>query len=408
MHKSIQLSRKIGGPASRSPRFDNQVEAGRGATFVASRGGKIEIRSKVKLTKKTLPILYTPGVAEVSRAIAKDKKLSKLYTMRKNTVAVISDGSAVLGLGNIGPEAALPVMEGKALFFKELGGVDAIPIVLSTQDTEEIIKTIKYLAPTFGGINLEDISAPRCFEIEERLKKELDIPVFHDDQHGTAIVVLAGLINALKVVKKDLAKIKIVISGTGAAGVAIAKLLLKAGAKHIVMLDRMGIIYKKRSGGLNISKMEIARITNPENVRGNIRDALTGSDVFIGVSAPNILTEEDISKMNKYAIVFAMANPIPEIIPERAKAGGAFIVATGRSDYANQINNVLAFPGIFRGVLDNNVKIITDEHKIKVAKAIASLIKNPNRGKIIPEALDSRVAKKVASVFKNNKLRTTK
>jgi len=363
-------------------------------------GGKIEIRSKVKLTKKTLPILYTPGVAEVSKAIAKDKKLSKIYTMRKNTVAVISDGSAVLGLGNIGPEAGLPVMEGKALLFKELGGVDAIPIVLATQDTEEIIKTIKYLAPTFGGINLEDISAPRCFEIEERLKKELDIPVFHDDQHGTAIVVLAGLINALKVVKKDLAKIKIVISGTGAAGVAIAKLLIKAGAKNIIMLDRMGIIYKERSGGLNGSKMEIAHITNPHNLKGNVRDALTEADVFIGVSAPNILTEEDISQMNKNSIVFAMANPIPEIMPERAKAGGAHIVATGRSDYANQINNVLAFPGIFRGVLDNNVKIITDEHKIKVAYAIASLIKKPNSGKIIPEALDKKVAKKVASVFK--------
>lgn len=363
-------------------------------------GGKIEIVSKVKLTKKTLPILYTPGVAEVSKAIAEDKKLSKVYTIRKNTVAVISDGSAVLGLGNIGPEAALPVMEGKALLFKELAGVDAIPIVLATQDTEEIIKTIKYLAPTFGGINLEDISAPRCFEIEERLKKEVDIPVFHDDQHGTAIVVLAGLINALKVAKKDLTKIKIVISGTGAAGVAIAKLLIKAGAKHIVMLDRLGIIYKERSGGLNGSKMEIAKITNPENVQGNVRDALTGADVFIGVSAPNILTEEDISKMNKKSIVFTMANPIPEIMPERARAGGAFIVATGRSDFPNQLNNVLAFPGIFRGVFDNNTKVITDNHKIKVAEAIAGLIKKPTSGKIIPEALDLRVAKIVAKVFK--------
>ncbi|MFZ2193199.1 MAG: NADP-dependent malic enzyme [Candidatus Moraniibacteriota bacterium] len=363
-------------------------------------GGKIEIISKIKLTKKTLPVLYTPGVAELSKAIAKDKKLSKVYTMRKNTVAVVSDGSAVLGLGNIGPEAALPVMEGKALLFKELAGVDAIPIVLATQDIEELIKTIKYLAPTFGGINLEDISAPRCFEIEERLKSELDIPVFHDDQHGTAIVVLAGLINALKVAKKDLAKIKIVISGTGAAGVAIAKLLIKAGAKHIVMLDRIGIIYKERSGGLNGSKMEIAKITNPENVQGNVRDALTGADVFIGVSAPNILTEEDISKMNKKSIVFAMANPIPEIMPERARAGGAFIVATGRSDFPNQLNNVLAFPGIFRGVFDNNTKVITDNHKIKVAEAIASLIKKPTSGKIIPEALDLRVAKIVAKVFK--------
>jgi malate dehydrogenase (oxaloacetate-decarboxylating) len=368
--------------------------------FSKKYGGKIEIRSKVKLTKKTLPILYTPGVAEVSKAIFENKKLVREYTIKKNIVAVISDGSAVLGLGNIGPEAGLPVMEGKALLFKELGGVDAIPIVLATQDTEEIIKTIKYLAPTFGGINLEDICAPRCFEIEERLKKELDIPVFHDDQHGTAIVVLAGLINALKIVKKDLAKIKIVISGTGAAGVAIAKLLLKAGAKHNVMLDRMGIIYKERSGGLNGSKMEIANITNPHNLKGNVRDALTGADVFVGVSAPNILTEEDISKMNKKSIVFAMANPIPEIMPERARSGGAYIVATGRSDFPNQLNNVLAFPGIFRGVLDNNVKSITDEHKIKAAYAIAGLIKNPQAGKIIPEALDKKVAKAVARIFK--------
>jgi malate dehydrogenase (oxaloacetate-decarboxylating) len=363
-------------------------------------GGKIEIRSKEKLTEKNLAVLYTPGVAEVSKAIAKDRNLSFAYTMRKNTVAVISDGSAVLGLGNIGPEAALPVMEGKALLFKELGGVDAIPIVLATQDTQEIIKIIKALAPTFGGINLEDISAPRCFDVEEALKKELDIPVFHDDQHGTAIVVLAGLINSLKVVKKDLAKIKIVISGTGAAGVAIAKLLIKAGAKHIIMLDRMGIIYKERDGGLNGSKMEIAKITNPENLKGNVRDALTRADVFIGVSAPNILTEEDIHQMNKNSIVFAMANPVPEIMPERAKAGGARIVATGRSDYANQINNVLAFPGIFRGVLDNRIKNITEEHKLKVAYAIAGLIKKPTSDKIIPMALDKGVVKKVADVFK--------
>ena len=363
-------------------------------------GGKIEIRSKEKLTENNLAVLYTPGVAEVSKAIAGNKKLSFFYTMRKNTIAVISDGSAVLGLGNIGPEAALPVMEGKALLFKELGGVDAMPIVLDTQDTEEIIKTIKFLAPTFGGINLEDISAPRCFEIEERLKKELDIPVFHDDQHGTAIVVLAGLINALKVVKKDLAKVKIVISGTGAAGVAIAKLLLKAGAKNIIMIDRLGIIYQERTGGFNGSKMEIAKITNPENTRGNVRDALTGADVFIGVSAPNILTEEDISKMNKNSIVFAMANPVPEIVPERASAGGARVVATGRSDYANQINNVLAFPGIFRGVLDNGIKKITEEHKIAAAYVIAGLIKKPTHDKIIPRALDPRVARVVAQVFK--------
>lgn len=366
-------------------------------------GGKIEIRSKQRLTKKNLPVLYTPGVAEVSRAIAADKKLSFQYTIRKNTVAVVSDGSAVLGLGNIGPEAALPVMEGKALLFKELGGVDAIPIVLDTQDTQEIIKIIKALAPTFGGINLEDICAPRCFDVEEALKKELDIPVFHDDQHGTAIVVLAGLINALKVVKKELAKVKIVISGTGAAGVAIAKLLLRAGAKNIIMLDRMGIIYKERIGGLNGSKMEIAKITNPENVKGNVRDALTGADVFIGVSAPNILTEEDIRQMNKNSIVFAMANPVPEIMPDRAKAGGARIVATGRSDFPNQINNVLAFPGIFRGALDNGVKKITEEHKLKVAYAIAGLIKKPTSARIIPEALDPKVVRAVSAVFNKTK-----
>ncbi|HAI74338.1 MAG TPA: NAD-dependent malic enzyme [Candidatus Moranbacteria bacterium] len=362
-------------------------------------GGKIEVRSKMKLTEENLAVLYTPGVAEVCKAIAKDKKLSFEYTMRKNTIAVISDGSAVLGLGNIGPEAALPVMEGKALLFKELGGVDAFPIVLNTQDTEEIIKTIKFLAPTFGGINLEDICAPRCFEIEERLKKELDIPVFHDDQHGTAIVVLAGIINALKVAKKKLAKIKIVISGAGAAGVAIAKLLIKAGAKNILMLDSLGIIYKERAGGLNDSKMEIAKITNLKNLKGGLRDALAGVDVFIGVSAPNLLRSEDIKMMNEKAIVFAMANPTPEIMPEEAKKGGAYIVATGRSDYSNQINNVLAFPGIFRGVLDNKIKKITDKHKIKAAQAIAGLIKKPTCDKIIPRVLDKRVVKSVAGVF---------
>lgn len=362
-------------------------------------GGKIEVRSKVKLTKKTLPVLYTPGVAEVSRAIAKNKKLSKVYTIRKNTVAVISDGSAVLGLGNIGPEAALPVMEGKCLLFKELGGVDAIPIVLATQDTEEIIKTVKYLAPTLGGINLEDISAPRCFEIEERLKKELDIPVFHDDQHGTAIVILAGLINALKVVGKNIKDIGIVISGTGAAGVAAAKLLLKYGAKNIIMIDSRGIIYEGRDG-LNPAKVEMAKITNREKRKGSVREALKGADVFIGVSAPNILTEEDIKQMGKDAIVFAMANPVPEIMPERARSGGARIIATGRSDYPNQLNNVLVFPGIFRGALDNGTRTITDTHKIKAAKALAQLIKKPSSGKIVPEALDRRAAKTVAKVFK--------
>ncbi|MDQ1283725.1 MAG: hypothetical protein QG620_73 [Patescibacteria group bacterium] len=362
-------------------------------------GGKIEIRSKVKLTSGNLKFLYTPGVAEVSRAIAKDNKLSHKLTIRKNTIAVVSDGSAVLGLGNIGPEAALPVMEGKALLFKELGNVDAFPIVLATQNTEEIIEIVKNLEPTFGGINLEDISAPRCFEIEDRLKKEMNIPVMHDDQHATAVVILAGLINALKVVKKDIKKIRIIISGVGAAGIATAKLLLKYGAKNIIMVDSCGTIYEKRSN-MNPVKTGIAKVTNLEKIEGGVREALRGADVFVGVSAPNILTEEDIKCMSKDAIVFAMANPVPEIMPERAKSGGARIVATGRSDFANQINNVLVFPGIFRGALDNSIKEITDAHKIKAAEAIAGLIKKPTSGRIIPKALDKRVAKAVSRVFK--------
>ncbi|EKE10784.1 MAG: hypothetical protein ACD_15C00202G0006 [uncultured bacterium] len=363
-------------------------------------GGKIEVNSKIKLSKDNLAVLYTPGVADVCNAIAKNKKLSFEYTIRKNSVAVISDGSAVLGLGNIGPEAGLPVMEGKALLFKELGGVDAFPIVLATQDTEEIIKTIKFLEPTFGGINIEDISAPRCFEIEERLKRELSIPVFHDDQHGTAIIVLAGLINSLKVVKKDIKKVKIVISGAGAAGVAITKLLIRYGAKNIVVVDSRGIIFKNRDGGLNSSKMEISSITNRYNIQGTIEHALEGADVFIGVSAPNILNSVHISKMNADAIVFSMSNPVPEIMPEEAKKGGAKIVATGRSDYANQLNNVLVFPGVFRGALDNGIKKITYAHKLAAACAIADLIKKPTVDMIVPEALDPRVAKAVATVFK--------
>lgn len=363
-------------------------------------GGKIEMQSKRKLTKENLSVLYTPGVAEVCKAIAKNKKLSFDYTIRKNTVAVVSDGTAVLGLGNIGPEAGLPVMEGKALLFKELGGVDAIPIVLATQDTEEIIKIVKALAPTFGGINLEDISAPRCFEIEKRLKEELAIPVMHDDQHGTAIVVLAGLINALKVVKKDIKKIRIVISGAGAAGIAIMNLLMNYGAKHIVMVDSTGIIYKERPQGMNDFKVEVAKITNPQNLQGTLQDALRGADVFVGVSAPNLITHLDVSTMNKDSIIFAMSNPIPEIMPDEAKRGGAAIVATGRSDFPNQINNVLVFPGIFRGALDTRTRKITELHKIKAAVALASLVKKPNRGKIIPDALDRRAAKVVASVFK--------
>jgi malate dehydrogenase (oxaloacetate-decarboxylating) len=287
-------------------------------------------------------------------------------------------------------------MEGKCLLFKELAGVDAFPIVLATQDTEEIIKTIKNIAPTFGGINLEDISAPRCFEIEERLKKELDIPVFHDDQHGTAIVVLAGLINALKVVKKNIKNIKVVISGAGAAGIAIAKILIKYGAKNIILVDSTGIIYKKREEGMNWAKVKIAKITNPKNIKGKLKEALINADVFVGVSAPNLLKAEDIAKMNKKSIVFTMANPIPEITPSEAKKGGAAVIATGRSDYPNQINNVLVFPGIFRGVLDNKIKAITDEHKIKSALALASLVKNPKSGKIIVSALDRRAVKAVA------------
>jgi len=363
-------------------------------------GGKIEIRSKKKLTKESLSVLYTPGVADVCKAIAKNKKLSHEYTIRKNTVAVVSDGSAVLGLGNIGPEAGLPVMEGKALLFKELGGVDAIPLVLGTQITEEIIEIVKSIAPTFGGINLEDISAPRCFEIEEKLKEALDIPVFHDDQHGTAIVVLAGLINALKVVKKDVKKIRIVISGAGAAGVAIMKLLLKYGAKNILVLDSKGIIYEGRMENETDVKVEIAKITNREKKMGTLAHALEGADVFIGVSAPNLLKAEDVSMMAKDAIVFAMSNPVPEIMPEEAKKGGAAIVATGRSDYPNQINNVLAFPGIFRGALDNKIKKITDTHKLKAAMVLASLVKKPTRDKIIVGALDKRAPKVVAGIFK--------
>jgi malate dehydrogenase (oxaloacetate-decarboxylating) len=362
-------------------------------------GGKIEVRSKYKLTAKSLPVLYTPGVAEVSKKIAKNKKLSFELTLRKNTVAVVSDGSAVLGLGNIGPEAALPVMEGKCLLFKELAGVDAFPIVLNTQDTEEIIKIIKAIAPTFGGINLEDISAPRCFEIEERLKKELNIPVFHDDQHGTAIVVLSGLINALKVIKKNIKDIKIVISGAGAAGIAITKLLIKYGAKNIILVDSTGIIHKERKVGMNLAKEEIAHLTNHRGVDGMLHDALVNADVFIGVSAPNLLKAKDVKTMSKDPIVFAMSNPIPEIMPAEAKAGGAAVIATGRSDFPNQINNVLAFPGIFRGVLDNKIKVITDSHKLKAALVLASLVKKPKSGKIIVSALDKRAVTIISRIF---------
>ncbi len=365
--------------------------------------GKIEVISKIPvITKDDLSTAYTPGVAQPCREIAKDKELAYKYTMKQNMVAVISDGSAVLGLGNIGPEAALPVMEGKALLFKEFAGVDAFPIVLDTQDTEEIIKTIKHIAPGFGGINLEDISAPRCFEIEERLIKELNIPVMHDDQHGTAIVVLAGLINALKLANKQKENVKVILSGAGAAGIAITKLLLKFGVKNILLCDTKGIIYQGRTG-LNSTKEMIAKITNLQKIKGSLADALSEADIFIGISAPGVVTKEMVESMNEKAIIFAMANPTPEIMPDIAKAAGAFIIATGRSDFPNQVNNVLAFPGIFRGALDARITKITDDMKISVAQAIAAHVSNPTVDNIIPSALDKSVAVAVAKAVKSCK-----
>jgi malate dehydrogenase (oxaloacetate-decarboxylating) len=361
--------------------------------------GRIEIKSKFKLTKQNLPIIYTPGVAKLSNAIAKNKKKTYDLTWKNSNVAIVSDGSAVLGLGNLGPEAALPVMEGKAVLFKELADVNAVPIVLETQDTEEIIKIVKAIAPGFGGINLEDISAPRCFEIERRLIQELDIPVFHDDQHGTAIAVLAGLINALKVVKKDIKRAKIIVSGAGAAGIAISKLLLKYGAKNIIVFDSRSPICKRCAYNKNDAKDELAKKTNLKNFKGDLRQALIGADVFIGVSAPRLLKPKDIARMNKNSIVFAMSNPEPEISHKDAKKGGAVVVATGRSDFPNQINNALVFPGLFRGALDTRTRLITDKMKIKAAQAIAGLVKNPKSDKIVPEVLDKRVAREVAGVF---------
>lgn len=365
--------------------------------------GKLEIRSKVSLdTNECLACAYTPGVADVCLAIAKNKNLAYDYTSRNNLVAVITDGSRVLGLGNIGPEAALPVMEGKAILFKEFGGVDAFPICLATQNTEEIIKTIKNIAPGFGAINLEDIASPKCFEIEERLKKELDIFIFHDDQEGTAIAILAGLINALKLSERNINSAKIILSGAGAAGNATAKLLVAAGAKNLIVYDSKGTIYKKRIGN-DKYKEELASITNPKNFQGTMAKALSGADAFIGVSAPKILTIEMIRAMAKNPIIFALANPIPEITPEEAKKAGAGIISTGRSDYPNQINNLLVFPGLFRGILDSRAKKITEKTKIAAAYAIAKLIpKNklaPNY--IIPSVLNKRVAKAVAKAIKN-------
>ncbi len=364
--------------------------------------GKIETvaKSKVK-TREDLAIAYTPGVAEPCKAIAKDEELVYKYTMKANTIAVVSDGSAVLGLGNIGAKAAMPVMEGKAVLFKEFGGVNAVPICLDTQDTEEIIKAVTYLAPGFGGINLEDISAPRCFEIEERLKATLDIPVFHDDQHGTAIVVLAATINALKIVKKPKESCKIVVNGAGSAGVAITKLLLKYGFNKIVMVDRTGAIASDRTD-LNSSKQEMLRLTNPDDEKGSLADVIKGADIFVGVSAPDTVTGDMVKTMASDPIIFAMSNPVPEIMPDVAKAAGARIVGTGRSDFPNQINNVVAFPGIFKGALEGRAKQITEEMKLAAAEAIASLVSDDElcEDMIMPEAFDPRVADKVAAAVK--------
>ncbi len=364
--------------------------------------GKIETvaKSKVK-TREDLALAYTPGVAEPCKVIAEDKELAYKYTMKANTIAVVSDGSAVLGLGNIGAEAAMPVMEGKAVLFKEFGGVNAVPICLDTQDTEEIIKTVTYLAPTFGGINLEDISAPRCFEIETRLKETLDIPVFHDDQHGTAIVVLSATINALKIVKKEKADCKVVVNGAGAAGVAIAKLLLNYGFKNVIMVDRTGAIASDRTD-LNWSKKEMLELSNPNDEKGGLADVMKGADIFVGVSAPNTCTAEMVKSMNSDPIIFAMSNPVPEIMPDVAKAAGARIVGTGRSDFPNQINNVVAFPGIFKGALEGRAKQITEEMKLAAAEAIASLVSDDElcEDMIMPEAFDPRVADLVAEAVK--------
>ncbi len=364
--------------------------------------GKIETTSKCPVkTRDDLAIAYTPGVAEPCKEISKDKEAAYKYTMKSNTIAVVTDGSAVLGLGNIGPYAAMPVMEGKAVLFKEFGGVNAVPICLDTQDTEEIIRTIVAIAPGFGGINLEDISAPRCFEIESRLIELLDIPVFHDDQHGTAIVVLAGAINALKITGKKKEECKVVINGAGSAGISIAKLLLSYGFKHLTLCDRHGILSKEYKD-LNWMQEQMLSVTNLENKNGTLEDALIGADLFIGVSAPNILTKEMVANMNEDSIIFAMANPIPEIMPDLAKEAGARIVATGRSDFPNQVNNVVAFPGIFKGALEGRARKITEEMKLAAAIAIAGLVEDQelSEDNIMPWPFDPRVSEVVSSAVK--------
>lgn len=364
--------------------------------------GKLETAAKAHVnSREDLAIAYTPGVAEPCKVIAKDPEAAYKYTIKSNTVAVVSDGSAVLGLGNIGALAAMPVMEGKAVLFKEFGGVNAVPICLDTQDTEEIIKTVVNIAPAFGGINLEDISAPRCFEIEERLKELLDIPVFHDDQHGTAIVVLAGIINALKVTGKKKEDGRVVVNGAGSAGVAITKLLLTYGFEHITMCDINGII-SSASPNLNWMQKKMTEVTNLENKTGSLADAMCGADIFVGVSAPGIVTKEMVASMNSDAILFAMANPVPEIMPDLAKEAGARVVGTGRSDFPNQVNNVVAFPGIFKGALEGRATQITEEMKLATANAIASLVSDEelNENNILPEAFDSRVADVVSKAVK--------
>ncbi|PIR03514.1 MAG: NAD-dependent malic enzyme [Candidatus Magasanikbacteria bacterium CG11_big_fil_rev_8_21_14_0_20_39_34] len=365
--------------------------------------GKIEVVSRKKIrTREDLSLAYTPGVADPCREIAKDVSKVYAYTRKSNMVAVVTDGSAVLGLGNIGPEASLPVMEGKAVLFKEFGNVDAFPIALTTQDPDEIIETVVRISPMFGGINLEDIAAPACFYIEEELNKRLSIPVFHDDQHGTAIVVLGGLYNALKVTKKKIDNVRVVINGAGAAGIAIAKLLLSAGVKHIFLVDSTGIIFEGRENLTDVKK-EMAKCTNAEKRKGSLEEAIAGSDVFIGVSRANVLSKKMVKSMNDDAIIFAMANPIPEIMPNDALSAGATVVATGRSDFPNQINNVLVFPGIFRGLLDARMDCVTNAMKIDAAKALARYVKKPTAKKIIPSVFDKGVAQAVARAVKKHK-----
>ena len=366
--------------------------------------GKLDTVSKVQVkTREDLALAYTPGVAEPCKVIAEDPEAAYRYTIKSNTVAVVSDGSAVLGLGNIGPLAAMPVMEGKAVLFKEFGGINAFPICLDTQDTEEIIETVVRIAPAFGGINLEDISAPRCFEIEERLKKLLNIPVFHDDQHGTAIVVLAGIINALKVTGKKKENCRVVVNGAGSAGVAITKLLLNYGFPHITMCDKTGMLCKGMEG-LNWMQEKMVEVTNLEHKTGTLADALKGADIFVGVSAPGIVSQEMVASMNKDSILFAMANPVPEIMPDLAKAAGARVVGTGRSDFPNQVNNVLIFPGIFRGALEGRATAITEEMKLAAANAIAALVDDSELSdeNILPAAFDPRVADAVSKAVKEH------